>query len=87
MQRRKASTNSSDSSIPPALRESRDHVGAGGIDESLEFVEAFLRCIVVVAFERHADEHDLFANRALDERATEGLLVRRTHQETSKVPT
>jgi hypothetical protein len=42
-----------------------------------------LRRVVVVVFESYADKHNLFANSALDERATEGLLVGRAQSETS----
>ena len=69
------------------LRDASDDVGTGGVDEALEFVEALVHFFFGVVVENDADDDDLLPDRALNERATESLLVRGVHPATSKRPT
>ena len=62
-----------------ALHQPADHVGAGGVDEQRELVEAGLGVVVGVAGQGDADEHDLLPLGALDERRAECLVVRSVH--------
>ena len=59
-----------------ALHEAADLVGTGGVDEQRELVEAGLDVGLVVTGERDPDEHDPLPDRAVDERAAEGFVVR-----------
>ena len=64
------------------LGQTRHHIGSGRVDEPLEFVEAFFCRLVGVLVESDTDDHDLLANRALNQRAPERLLVGRTQRAT-----
>ena len=52
-----------------ALDDPADGVGAGGVDELGELVEVHRELVLAAAGELHADEHDLLAERPLDEPA------------------
>ena len=56
------------------LDQAADLVGAGGVDEQRELVEAGLGVVVGRARERDADEHDPLPIAALDERAPSASL-------------
>ena len=56
-----------------------DLVGAGGVDQRRQLVEAGLGGLVVGAGEGHADEDDALADRPLDEGGAERFVVRGAH--------
>ena len=61
------------------LHHAADLVGAGGVDQQRELVEAGLDGLLVVLRSGHGDQHDAFTDRAVDERRRERLVVRRGH--------
>ena len=61
----------------PALHEAADDIGAGGVDQQFELVEAGVDLGLVVVWQRDGDQHDLLPDRAVDQGAAERLLVGR----------
>ncbi len=61
------------------LHHPADLVGAGGVDEQREFVEAGIDVVIGVAGTGDRDEHDPFPDRPVDQRCGECLVVRRRH--------
>ena len=61
------------------LHEAGDFVGARGVDEQRQLVEARLGLFVRRTGERDPDDHDAFPDRAVDEGAAEGFVVRGAH--------
>ena len=61
------------------LHQPADDVGAGGVDQRLQLVQAGLGRLVVAARERHADDDDPFPHAALDQRGAKGFVVGVAH--------
>ena len=61
------------------LHEAGDLVGARGVDEQRQFVEARLGLFIRRTGERDPDDHDALPDRAVDEGAAEGFVVRGAH--------
>ena len=61
------------------LDEAGDLVGAGGVDEQRQFVEARLGLFIRRTGERDPDDHDALPDRTVDEGAAEGFVVRGAH--------
>ncbi len=59
-----------------SLYEPCDLVGAGGVDEQRQLVEARVDRLVVVAGQCDRDQHDLLPDRSVDEGAGERFVVR-----------
>ena len=62
------------------LHHPADLVGAGGVDQQGELVEAGFDRLVVVLRAGDGDQHDPLTDRAVDERRRECLVVRRGHR-------
>jgi hypothetical protein len=66
-----------------SLHHPRHHVGPSRVDEQRELVEAGVDVVVVCHRVGHGDDHDPLPDRAVDERAGEGLVVRTVAHRTS----
>ena len=58
------------------LHEATDDVGAGGVDEQLELVEAGVGVVFVDTGQGDADQHDLLPDRPVDQREAKRFLIR-----------